>query len=169
MRYCYLRHKDAGGQFFSRVVTGNNYCTLGFSISPWYFDLAPEEEEALEVHLCNSLDNIHISEATWSKVRKMFAHLVYHCGFLSENSPSHLVFQQPIFTNILSQVFAHKCKTLYPWNYGPKFPSLSGIPPHVNLLSKIAEVLLLQKELPDKAVGVIVEELDIHGVTGPNM
>lgn len=124
--------------------------TVGFAISPPYFDFSDLDEDEkllqlnkLEIWLREHIPNAALIPAnTWNLVKQCFASLCYHhdylCKRLDQSCPLRCA---PVFRDIVdAKQFLNRAKTAFPWNRTRDTPLLNGIPPHVLHIAKMVEL-----------------------------
>ena len=168
----YIHHKSAGDQFVGRTVTGLSCLSTEFACSPCYFDFTEVEDEEsmremLDVHIQSNLIG---GKTLTPRIRYMsnflLACLCYHYEYLRENlHPRNQLLNSPIFSHCPKSL--RECAVVkFPWNKTRDTPFLTGVPPHILIMSDMKRFETRLDEVLADLMSGFKEELDKRDVGG---
>lgn len=161
----YLRHEVAGDQFCGRAVTGLNPIKSEFAVSCAYFQL--EDGEVLDKYVKDVVcGGAQVSSSMFVLLKMFLATIYCHFTYLSDVLPaSHRLRSIPLFISP-HDVLLKEAVYRLPWESTLLTPRLTGIPPHVTLLSKMNLLLEKQDAMVDTVIEKIKLELDQRNIGG---
>ena len=177
----YIHYEKAGDQYVGRVVTGLNVNSVEFAVSPPYFNF-PEANgtdgggtgiATIEEDIKHSISSLilggrNMSPQTFSLLTFCYASICYHYDYLDDKLHSRSrVRQSPLYQQCKDEWKAIAVVD-YPWSAKKKTPSLTGIPPHILLLSKLQIISENIENFKDDFKEVLVSELDAREIGSNN-
>ena len=168
----YLHHESAGDQFVGRTVTGLSCLSTEFGCSPCYFDFAEEEDEdamrrILDEHIQSNLIG---GKALTPKIQFMVSYFMaaicYHYDYLKETlHPRNRLLSVSIFSHCPERL-RKLAVVKYPWNKSRDTPYLTGVPPHILMMSDMKRFEEKLNEVSSTMMEGMKEELDKRDVGG---
>ena len=170
----YLKRENAGDQYVGRCASCLDQLDKSFAVSPPYLDYSHlDEVERLEMiqKIKNWLkDRIlqweSVPASTRTLIDYLFASICFHQDYLSSNLHTECRFRASSFFRDIPQEFLDCAMIAFPWNSTQDTPKITGVPPHVLLISKVEELLQKFSALRVDIKGDIGGMLDIRGVGG---
>ena len=99
-------------------------------------------------------------------VLNCYASICYHFEFLSETlHAKNRIRQAPLFQQC-KDTWIDIAVVKYPWDATVETPKLTGIPPHVVLLTELKNLSRQMSKFKDDFRGVLIEELDSRHLGG---
>lgn len=168
----YIHYEKAGDQFVGRSVTCLSSMTKDFACSPPYFDTT-DADTGMDDFINNLVDDTLASSGDFTppmrKIVKMcLATLCYHyddlCTRLSEKNKLRSC---PMFIQICQlQSLRRLAVVKYPWNKSMQTPCISGVPPHVLLMSEMESLKISLNEHRNSIINGMRNELDQRNIGG---
>ena len=168
----YIHYEAAGDQFVGRTVCGLNCLNSQFAISPCYFDFTECENPDLKREELNLWMREHIvgGRELTAKIlymtRFLFANICYHYDYLFETChPRNRLLNEPLLCHCpaeLRQLAVVKC----PWESTQDTPKISGIPPHVMMMSDLRRLESKLDSVSDRLMDRMVHELNERDIGG---
>ena len=177
----YIHYEKAGDQYVGRVVTGLNVNSVEFTVSPPYFNF-PETNDAdgrgtgtstIEEDIKHAISSLilrgrNMSPQTFQLLTSCYASICYHYEHLDNTLHSRSrVRQSPLYQQCKDEWKAIAVVD-YPWSAKAKTPSLTGIPPHIILLSKLQTISENIETFKTDFKEVLVSELDAREIGSNN-
>ena len=168
----YIHYEKAGDQFVGRMVCGLDCLTTNFGISPPYFDFTGCENPDMKRDELNSWMREHIvgGRDLTAKVlymtRFLFGTLCYHYNYLKDKcGVRNRLLNEPLLCHCpreLQQLAVVK----FPWEATPDTPKMSGIPPHVMMMSDLKRLETKLDTMSDQLMTRMVTELNDRDIGG---
>ena len=177
MKDKYIFREKAGDQYVGRCASLLDQLSKEFAVSPPYFDFESlsdrekiEKRNEINEFLRFTLPNAKkILPQTWNMVLFCFASLCYHYNYLCRNLHKECILRgSPVFQNI-SEKLMNFAKIAYPWTSTKDTPTLTGIPPHVTLMSEFQRVTQEVEEFKSSLPNTISSMLDGRGFSSTGM
>ena len=165
MKDRYLHYEKAGDQFVGRMVCGHNVGSIDFAVSPPHFKYDSDNDQQT---ILSVIEESCSSMKTNLKPVALFcvASILYHYKFLEEKLGSKCeLWASPIFMDDLTEM-KEKAIISYPWDDDKWCPRITGVPPHVCIMSQMEKLSRNQKEIPNGLRQALVSELDKRGTNG---
>ena len=171
----YLKYERAGDQYVGRCACCLNQNNKEFAITPPYFDFTSidniidqnERKRKVEKWLKDRLINVERIEGNvMNLAMQCFASICYHHTFLDKNlHPNNPFRNAAIFKDIPKDV--RDCsRTAYPWSSTADTPQITGVPPHILIMSELEEVKRMLSDLKVTMRTDLRSELNDRGVGG---
>ena len=168
----YIHYEMAGDQFVGRTVCGLNCLTTDFALSPCYFDFTNCEEpelkrEELNIWMrSNIIGGRNLNAKILHMTRFLFATVCYHYSYLQEHChPKNRLLNEPVFCQC-PQEFQEFAVAKYPWDATLETPKLSGVPPHVMMMSDLRRFETKLDDMGDQIMDRMVNELNERDIGG---
>ena len=168
----YIHHESAGDQFVGQTVTGLSCLSTDFACSPCYFDFSEtEDEELLRQHMDEQICwNVIGGRSMTPKVRFMTIHFLacicYHYEYLQANLHcKNRLLSTPIFS-LCPENLRKLAVVKYPWNKTRFTPFLTGVPPHILILSDMRRFEAKLDSLSNDVIKKMKEELNRRDIGG---
>ena len=162
----YLKFENAGDAFVSRIGSGNNPTSHEFAISPAYFELQDEGDEAVIGLFMNEMFGDVMEDEVAGMLRMMMASVCYHHNWFVQKMHPNNPFRSSVLFNNLTPNITSLAVTCFPWNKTDRTPTFTGIPPHVAILNMLEGLRQGQAKLTADIVQELVKELDERGTFG---
>lgn len=168
----YIHYEKAGDQFVGRTVCGLSCLSSDFAVSPCYFDFTDTDNPHLKREQLNSWirENIVGGRQLDAKVfyltRFLFASVCYHFTYLTENChPKSRLMNEPLISQCPEDL-RKLAVVKYPWNCTTDTPKLSGVPPHVIIMSDLRRFETKIDKWCDEIMKRMVNELNERDIGG---
>lgn len=166
----YIKFENAGDQFLGRTLCGLNSLHLEFASSPPFFDFTVDEMyEEVDKKIMEVLpDGQVIEERTFEVLRYCIASVCYHFDYLlTYLHDKHRFRAHPVCTNRRADLIAKTKRVLYcDSRSSPNCPRMTGIPPHITILSQLHSLKESVESSTEQLSEVIKDELNKRGVGG---
>ena len=150
----------------SRIGSGNNPTSHEFAISPAYFELQDEGDEAVIGLFMNEMFGDVMEDEVAGMLRMMMASVCYHHNWFVQKMHPNNPFRSSVLFNNLTPNITSLAVTCFPWNKTDRTPTFTGIPPHVAILNMLEGLKQGQAKLTGDIVDELVKELDERGTFG---
>ena len=178
MKEKYIHYKKAGDQYVGRVATGLNVNSVEFVVLPPYFKFPSVDEgegnSPIEDKIKQAITSLvpggrHMSAQTFQLLTFCYASIAYHYDHLDRVLHSRSRVQQsPLFQRCKDEWKAITTIS-FPWSTTPNCPHLTGIPPHVVLLSKLHGISSnIENFIKNDFKDILVKELDEREIGSNN-
>lgn len=164
----YLKFEGAGDQFVSRVASGLDPTTKNFAVSPAYFEASNNDDEANIQGFFTRLYGAHIGvdRKVMHLCRMLLASIAYHYDwFMVESHPLNPFRVSTCAANLLPSIRS-LAMIRYPWNKTEHTPHVTGIPPHVSIMTMLEVIISKQETLSGDVSSAIITEMDERGTFG---
>ena len=168
----YIHHESAGDQFVGRTVTGLSCLSTEFACSPCYFDFTDiEDEGGMRQELddfirSNIVGGRQMTARVTFMAKYLFACVCYHYDYLKK----HLHHRNRLLSSTIFSHVPEKLRKLavvrFPWNKTRDTPFLTGVPPHILMMSDMKRFEKRLNALGSEMMEGMKEELNKRDIGG---